>query len=87
MSRVLAMGDMRAVWRTTNELDPVHFNGASVPRMYYFIWGLENLLRGAGASEYYFNVPVTDEKYHGIVEHFGAVRTSREPEYRYKITL
>lgn len=87
MSRVLAMGDMRAVWRTCQELDPVYFNGASKARMYYFIWGLENLLRGAGATEYYFNVPASDKDYQQIVEHFGATRTSREPEYRYKIEL
>lgn len=87
MSRVLSMGEMRAVWRTTNELDPVYYAGASKPRMYYFIWGLENILRGAGCTEYYFNVPATDKQYHEIVEHFGAVRTSKEPEFRYKITL
>lgn len=81
------MGDMRAVWRTSQELDPVYFNGASKARMYYFIWGMENLLRGAGATEYYFNVPASDTEYQGIVEHFGATRTSREPEYRYKVEL
>jgi len=86
-SRVLAMGDMRAVWRVTNEIDPMFFNGAADSKKYLFVWGIENILRGTGASEFYFNVPATDDGYQKIVEHFGATRTSKEPEYRYKIAL
>lgn len=69
------------------ELDPVFFNGASNSKMYLFMWGVENLMRGAGNNELYFNVAVADEKFQQIVENLGAKKTSREPEYRYKITL
>jgi len=87
MSRILAMGDQRAVWRVCNELDPVQYNNASDARKYWFIWGLENILRGAGCTEYYFNVPIKDEQYQKIVENFGCERTSKEPEFRYKKVL
>ena len=86
-SRVLAMGEMRAVWRVANEIDPVFYGDAPDGRKYKFIWGLENILRGSGATEYYFQVPVTDEKYLKVVESFGAQRTSKEPEFRFKVTL
>lgn len=87
MSKVLAMGDMRAVWRITNEIDPMFFGNAADSKKYLFVWGLENVLRGTGATEFYFNVPVADNQYQKIVEHFGAIQTSKEPEYRYKVTL
>jgi hypothetical protein len=86
-SRVLAMRDSTAVWRIANEIDPVYFNSASNSQKYLFIWGLENMLRGTGATEYYMNVSAEDAHYQGIIENFGAVRTSKEPEYRYKVTL
>lgn len=87
MSKVLAMGDMRAVWRVAHELDPVFYGDAPDARKYKFIWGIENIMKGSGCTEFYFNVPVSDEKYNKIVEHFGAQRTSKEPEYRYKVVL
>lgn len=87
-SRVLAMGENLAVWRIANEIDPVYFapDGSNSSK-YMFIWGLENILRGSGATEFYFNVPVEDDKYRAIVEHFGATPTSVVPEMRYKIIL
>lgn len=87
MSQVLAMGDSLAVWRIANELDPIHFNSASNSQKYLFLWGLQNLLRGSGATEVYFNVAVANEQFRQVVEHLGAEPTSREPEIRYKITL
>jgi len=81
------MGEQTAVWRICNEIDPVYFNGVSTTKKYWFIWGLENILRGNGATEYYFNVPASDKDYRQIVEHFGAVPTSEEPEIRYKKVL
>lgn len=81
------MGDSLAVWRITNEIDPVHFNSASNSQKYMFIWGLENILRGTGATEFYFQIPVVNEEFRKIAEHFGAVPTSKEPELRYKIAL
>lgn len=86
-SRVLAMGEQLAVWRIANELDPVFYNGASDAKKYWFIWGLENILRGAGATEFYFNVSNMDHDYRKIVEHFGAEPTNVEPEIRYKKVL
>lgn len=87
MCRVMKMGEMTAVWRVANELDPVFYADAPDPRKVKFIWGIENIMKGAGLTEFYFNVPVGDEKYQKIVEHFGAQRTSKEPEYRYKLPL
>lgn len=87
MSRVLAMGDMKAVWKVCNELDPVFFAESSPTKMYKFIWGIENIFMGAGLTEYYFQVPVKSEEYIKIVEHFGGQRQSKEPEYRYKVNL
>jgi hypothetical protein len=87
MARVLALGDMKAVWKVCNELDPVFFNGAPPARMYKFLWGIENILKGAGLTEYYFNVPADDTKYHKVLEHLGAERQSKQPDFRYKINL
>lgn len=87
-SRVLAMGKNLAVWRIANELDPFHFDSDSGnTNKYVFLWGLENLLRGSGVNEIYFNVHVADTQFRSVVEHLGAVSTSTEPELRYKITL
>jgi hypothetical protein len=85
--RVLAMGDMRAVWRVANELDPVHFNGAPTSRMYKFLWGVENIMRGAGCNEYFFNTPADDLSYHKILEELGGQRLSKQPDYRWKVNL
>jgi hypothetical protein len=87
MCRVLAMGDMRAVWRVANELDPVMFNGAPVQRRYKFLWGIENILRGSGCTEYFYNTPADDLQYHKIVEELGAERLSKQPDYRWRINL
>lgn len=87
MSRVLAMGDMRAVWKICHELDPVFFNGAPVTRMYKFLWGVENIMRGAGLTEYYFNIPADDQPYQKIIEDLGGERQSKQPDYRYKVTI
>jgi hypothetical protein len=88
MSQVLKMGDSSAVWRIANELDPFHFGPeTSNSQKYMFLWGLQNMLRGTGATEIYFNVAVANGQFRQIVEHLGAVATSKEPELRYKITL
>ena len=87
MCRVLAMGDMRAVWRIAHELDPVHFAGAPKGRMYKFLWGIENILRGAGVTEYFFNTPADDENYHKVLEELGAEKLSKQPDYRWRVNL
>jgi hypothetical protein len=87
LSQVLVMGEMKAVWKVVNELDPVFLNGASPQRFYKFIWGIENIMRGAGVDAYHFTVPVADENYLRIVEEFGGERTNKEPSHRYKVNL
>ena len=87
MCRVLKMGEMTAVWRIANELDPVHVNGAPNRKLYAFLWGLENIMRGAGVSEYFYNVPADDPTYHKILEELGAQRLSKQPDYRFRVNL
>jgi hypothetical protein len=87
MCRVLAMGDMKAVWRVAHELDPVHFNGAPVQKMYKFLWGIENIMAGSGVTEYYFNTPADDPKYHKILEELGGQKISKQPDYRWRVNL
>jgi hypothetical protein len=87
MSRVLAMGDILAVHRVAHELDPVFFNGAPVTRMYKFLWGVENIFKGMGLTEYFYNTPADDPKYHKILEELGAQRTSKAAECRWRVNL
>ncbi len=86
-TKVLAMGEMRAVWRVAHELDPVHVNGAPVQKLYKFLWGIENIMRGAGCTEYFFQTPADDPQYHRIVEELGGERLSKQPDYRWRINL
>jgi hypothetical protein len=87
MSKVLVMGDMKAVWRVAHELDPVHFNGAPVQKMYKFLWGIENIMAGSGVTEYFFQTPADDPQYHRILEELGAQKLSKQPDYRWRINL
>jgi hypothetical protein len=88
MCRVLKLGEMTAVWRMAHELDPLIPGHASLQRQFKFIWGIENILKGAGVTEYFFQVPAADTHYHqAIEEHFGAERLSKQPDYRYRINL
>jgi hypothetical protein len=87
MSRVLALGPMRGVWKVCNELDPVILNGASNTQLCMFVWGIENIFKGAGLTEYYFNVAADNEEYIKVIEHFGGERQSKQPDYRYKVNL
>lgn len=86
-SRVLAMGEMRAVWRVAHELDPIITNGAPTQKLYKFLWGIENIMRGAGTTEYFFQTPADDPKYHRVVEELGGQRLSKQPDYRWRINL
>ena len=88
MCRVLKLGEMTAVWRVSHELDPFHPNGASLQRQFKFIWGIENILKGAGVTEYFYNIDAGDTVYQkAIEEHFGAERLSKQPDYRYRVNL
>jgi len=87
-SAVWALGESIAVTRLAAEIDPVFYGeGTPTIRKAWFIWGLENMLKGNGYTEYYFNVPVRDEEYVKIVKGFGAEQTSLEPEFRFKKVL
>jgi hypothetical protein len=88
MCRVLRLGEMTAVWRIANEIDPLIPNGATRQRQFKFMWGIENILKGAGVSEYFYNVPADDPTYHrAIEEHFGAERLSKQPDFRYRVNI
>lgn len=88
MCRILKLGDMTAVWRVCHELDPFHPNGAPLREQVRFIWGIENILKGAGVSEYFYNVDAADTTYHKALEdHFGAERLSKQPDYRFRVNL
>lgn len=77
-----------AVVRNCIELDPVIFAPSTDDRRkYLMIWGMENILKGAGVQEYYFNVHVADERWNQVVQGWRAERTSKEPEYRYRMEL
>jgi hypothetical protein len=85
---VWKMGEITGVWRLCNELDPVIRNGASDRTLWMFLWGMENMMRGAGATEYYYNVDASDTVYHTAIEtHLGGERLSRQPDYRYRVNL
>ena len=86
-SKVLQYGNITAVWRVTNELDPVFYNETPTPQRYLFLQAVLHFLMGTGSNEFYFNVPASDATYQNILEKLGAERTSKEPEFRYKITL
>lgn len=87
-SSVIAFEKAYAVVRKLLEVDPMHFEeGTPAYKKSLFIWGVENLLRLNGVPEFYFNVHVSDVDWIKTLEEFGAVRTSTEPEYRYKRVL
>lgn len=84
---VWKMGEITGVYRMTHELDPVHFNGAPLQKVYKFLWGMENMARGAGVTEIFFNTAADDPHYHRILQELGAERTSKQPDYRWRLNL
>lgn len=88
-SKVITYGGKDfAVLRTCTEIDPMFFApDSNTRRRILFAMNLETTLRLNGVREYYYNVPVQDEKYMRIVEQLGASPTSREPELRFKKVL
>jgi hypothetical protein len=87
MSRVFAMDDMLVVWRVAHELDPFHFADRNPVKMERFIWGMENILKGAGVTEFFFNTNATDEKWSRWIRKFGGELLSKQPDYRWRINL
>jgi hypothetical protein len=88
-SQVITFGGKDfAVLRQCMEIDPMFFaEESSHQRKLIFAMNLETTLRLNGAKEYYFNVPVRDEKYIKVLEALGAQPTSQEPELRFKKVL
>lgn len=86
-SQVLAYGKIVAVHRVANELDPVFYNGVPTRERVAFFHATSHYLLGSGAQEFYFNIPTSDADYANVLDKLGAVRVSREPEYRYKFSL
>ena len=87
-SSVLAFGNDIAVVRSCMELDPVMFDPRSNnARKLLFVWGLENILRANGVTEYYFNIDLKDVAWQRVVEKHGAEQQSQTPEIRYKKLL
>lgn len=84
---VWKMGEITGVYRTAHELDPVHINGAPLTKVYKFLWGMENMLRGAGVKEYFYNVPADNLQYHKILEEMGAKKISTQPDFRFRMDL
>lgn len=85
---VIALDDNFAVLRACHEIDPfIMAENVTDRQKAAFIWGIENCLRFTGVPFYYFNVPVSDEKYIEVVKSWGAQQTSREPEFRFKKLL
>ena len=87
-SGVLRFGNDMAVVRRCTELDPVFFDPkSSYSRKLMFIWGIENILRANGLTEYYFNISTEDKAWKQTVEKYGAKPQSLQPEIRYKKLL
>lgn len=77
-----------AVVRQCTEIDPMYFHpDSNTQRRLIFGMNLETTMRLNGVKEIYFNVPVADEKYIKVLETWGAIPTSREPEIRFKKVL
>jgi hypothetical protein len=87
-SRVVAFEKNIAVLRNTVEIDPIFFDPQAPPhKRALMLWGLEQMLRFGGASEYYFNVSVDDKEFIDTLTRLGAETTSPGPEFRYKKVL
>lgn len=86
-STVWQLEGMLGVCKVVNELDPIYLNGASTRQFCKFVWGLEYIMKGAGWDSYYFNVPVENEEYNKLILDFGGEKVSKQPDFRYKVTL
>ena len=81
-------GPIFGVRRIVNELDPVFLPEGTDRRMkVVFARDMANGLWFQGVTEMYFNVDASDIEWQKNVEGFGAERTSKSPEFRYKLVL
>jgi hypothetical protein len=88
LARVLAFENNLAVIKPTIEVDPVNFD-PEAPRhkRALFLWGLEQVLRYQGNSEYYFNVSTENKEFIEDVIKMGCINTSPTPEFRFRKNL
>lgn len=81
-------GTPLAVVRTAVEVDPMYFpEGLSDRMKAMFIRDIETVLAAQGVRKYYFNVHTSNEKMINYSEHYGAIKTSTEPEFRFSKVL
>jgi len=77
-----------AVVREAVMLDPVFFSkDGNIYSKARFMEHLEERLAGAGIPEVYYQISAADIHWQRIVEAWGAVKVSGEPEFQYKRSL
>lgn len=82
------VGTALAVVRAPIEVDPVYFpEGFSDKLKVFFIRDIETYLSAKGATSYYFNVHLTDEKWIENIKSWGCEQVSEVSEIRFKQTL
>lgn len=81
-------GTITAVVRTPVEVDPVRYPEDISDRWKaMFQRDVETVLAAQGVTHYYFNVHAANEQWRHVVETYGALAQSNEPEIRYKKVL
>ncbi len=87
-ARMVAFENNFAVIKATTEVDPVFFDPSAPPhKRALMLWGIEQILRFQGSSEYYFNVSTDNKEFIEAVQKMGCENTSPTPEYRFKKVL
>jgi hypothetical protein len=88
LARVIAFEKNIAVIKPTVEVDPLWIDPES-PRhkRALMLWGIEQILRFQGNTEYYFNISVDNKEFIEDVIKMGCENTSPTPEYRFKKVL
>jgi hypothetical protein len=81
-------GTAKAVIRSCIEVDPVYFPDEMNDKLKMFFGrDIETHLEAKGVTHYYFNVACDQEEWQKVVETWGAQRTSKVAEFRYKKIL
>lgn len=88
LARVVAFEKNLAVIKPTIEVDPLIVDPESLPhKRALMLWGIEQILRFQGHTEYYFNISTDNTKFIEDVIKMGCENTSPTPEYRFKKVL
>lgn len=88
LARIVAFEKNLAVIKPTIEVDPLIVDPLSPPhKRALFLWGIEQILRFQGNTEYYFNVSTDNKEFIADVIKMGCENTSPTPEYRFKKVL